>query len=168
MLHGYLCWCYTEVRAQYVVDWLLISQLISTPLQSDRLWRTSCILSAWEVSKTSQGRWDCIPVAPSEHMQALISAHSVFRLFRDTIGAHCLGPEACFGKPGGHDRVFVYMVAAPLLRYYPGPGYFGISFGTLCQLWWIHWILVNIKSTNWATKNVPALSGYLENDSSQF
>ncbi len=27
----------------------------------------------------------------------------------------CPGLEPCFGKPGGHGRVFVYTVAAPLL-----------------------------------------------------
>ncbi len=32
----------------------------------------------------------------------------------DTVRAHCPGPGVCFEEPGGHDRVFVYTVAAPL------------------------------------------------------
>ncbi len=66
-----------------------------------------------------------------------------------------------------------------ILRYYSGRGYFGISFGTavgpvleqrnkwctgwctLCQLWWIHWILVSILAVLCyieVVKNVTFLS----------
>ncbi len=57
----------------------------------------------------------CITVCQWNYFTTLIPYFTAYKFCNVNIkGATSLAIEACFQKPGGHNRVFVYMVAAPL------------------------------------------------------
>ncbi len=114
MLHDHLYWCYTEVRARHIADWLGVIKTLC-------FHQVMAICFDLSLFYCCPGRRECIPMSKGEkiplttHKTRLHSCQ--IELKSCHIQAKC--PNLCTQKSnfldsGGHDRVFVSIVAAPL------------------------------------------------------